>query len=82
MEPKDFTKSVEYCRTQGLDIVGIGNNLEDANKTLYLEKDGKRLAVINCCEHEFSIATDTVAGANPLNPIRQFYAIQEANGKS
>lgn len=75
-------KSVEYCRTQGLDIVGIGKNLEDANKVLYLEKDGKRLAVINCCEHEFSIATDAAAGANPLNPIRQFYAIQEAKGKA
>lgn len=75
-------KSVECCRTQGLDIVGIGNNLEDAAKVLYLEKDGKRLAVINCCEHEFSIATDIAAGANPLNPIRQFYAIQEAKGKA
>lgn len=75
-------KSVEYCRAQGLDIVGIGNNLEDANKTLYLEKDGKRLAIINCCEHEFSIATDTEAGANPLSPIRQFYAIQEAKSNA
>lgn len=75
-------KSVEYCRAQGLDIVGIGNNLEDANNTLYLEKDGKRLAVINCCEHEFSIATDTEAGTNPLNPIRQFYAIQEAKSNA
>lgn len=75
-------KSEEYCRARGLDIVGIGNNLEDANKTLYLEKKGKRLAVINCCEHEFSIATATEAGANPLNPIRQFYAIQEAKSNA
>lgn len=79
---KGLHKSVECCRAQGLDIVGIGNNLEDANKTLYLEKNGKRLAVINCCEHEFSIATDTEAGANPLNPIRQFYAIQEAKSNA
>lgn len=34
--------------------------------------------MINCCEHEFSIATDTEVGANPLDPIRQFYQIQEA----
>ena len=71
-------KSVEYCRSQGLDIVGVGNNLQDAQKILYLEQKRERLAVINCCEHEFSIATDTEAGANPLSPIRQFYAIQEA----
>lgn len=73
-----LSKSVECCRSQGLDVVGVGNNLKKAEEVLYLEKDGKRLAVINCCEHEFSIATDTEAGANPLNPIRQFYSIQEA----
>lgn len=71
-------KSVECCKSQGLDIVGVGENLHDAEKILYLEKEGKRLAVINCCEHEFTIATETEAGANPLNPVRQFYAIQEA----
>lgn len=71
-------KSVECCKAQGLDIVGVGDNLKDAEEILYIEKDGNTLAVINCCEHEFTIATDTEAGANPLNPIRQFYAIQKA----
>lgn len=71
-------RSVECCKLQGLDIIGVGENLHDAEKILYLEKEGKRLAVINCCEHEFTIATETEAGANPLNPVRQFYAIQEA----
>lgn len=79
---KGLHKSVEYCRKQGLDVVGVGNNLTEAGEVLYLEKDGKRLAIINCCEHEFSIATDTEAGANPLNPIRQFYAIQEAKSNA
>lgn len=74
-----LNRSVECCKSQGLDIVGVGENLHDAEKILYLEKEGKRLAVINCCEHEFSIATETETGANPLNPVRQFYAIQEAN---
>lgn len=74
-----LNRSVECCKSQGLDIVGVGENLHDAEKILYLEKEGKRLAVINCCEHEFSIATETEAGANPLNPVRQFYAIQKAN---
>lgn len=71
-------KTVECCRNQGLVVVGVGDNLEDAGKVLYLNKNGETLAVINCCEHEFSIATDTEAGANPLNPVRQFYRIQEA----
>lgn len=75
-------KSVECCKSQGLDIVGVGDNLADAEKVLYLNKDGKRLAVINCCEHEFSIASETESGANPLNPIRQYYAIKEARSRA
>lgn len=75
-------KSVECCKAQGLDVVGVGDNLSDAENILYLEKDGKILAVINCCEHEFSIATETEAGANPLNPVRQYYSIQEAKKKA
>lgn len=43
---------------------------------------GKKIAFINCCEHEFSIATEHSAGANPLNPIQQYYAIVEAKNKA
>ena len=71
-------KSVECCRNQGLDVVGVGQNLKEATNILYLENCGSRIAVINCCEHEFNIATDTSAGANPLNPIAQYYTIKEA----
>lgn len=75
-------KSVACCKNQGLDVVGVGNSLKDAEKILYIKKSGKTLAVVNCCEHEFSIATDTSAGANPLNPVRQYYAIQKAKDKA
>ena len=75
-------KTVECCKSQGLGVVGVGENLKDAERVLYLEKEDKILAVINCCEHEFTIATETEAGANPLNPVRQFYAIQEAKEKA
>lgn len=71
-------KSVECCKALGLDTIGVGDNLYDAKKILYLEKKGKTLAIINCCEHEFSIATETDTGANPLNPVHQFYVIKEA----
>lgn len=76
--PEGLWMSVKCCKDQGLAVVGVGKNLHDAEKVLYLEKEGKKLAIINCCEHEFSIATESEAGANPLNPIRQYYAILEA----
>ena len=66
----------------GLPYVGVGENLNAAEQTLFVENEGETLAIINCCEHEFSIATDKSAGANPLNPIRQYYAIKEAREKA
>ena len=74
--------TLEYCKKAGLQTVGVGSNLREAQKTLYISKVGTTLAVINCCEHEFSIATENSAGANPLNPIKQFYSIQEAKKKA
>ena len=71
-------KSIDCCKNVGLDVVGVGKNLQEAERILYVEKADKKLAIINCCEHEFSIATETTGGANPLNPIRQYYCIQEA----
>ena len=70
------------CCENKLDYVGGGKNLYEASQTLYKEINGDILAVINCCEHEFSIATETSGGSNPLNPIQQYYAIQEAKKTS
>lgn len=70
--------TVSLCSQYNIDAVGVGKNLEDASKILYKRKDGETLAIINCCEHEFSIAGNDSAGANPLNPIQQYYKIKEA----
>ncbi len=74
--------TLRACEKYGIDTVGGGMNLQEASKILYKEVAGKTLAIINCCEHEFSIATDSTAGSNPLNPIQQYYAIKEARTKA
>ena len=63
-------------------MVGGGKNLAEASKTLYKQINGETLAVINCCEHEYSIATGTSAGSNPLNSVQQYYAIKKAREKT
>lgn len=68
--------------SSGIDTVGCGNNIEEAKQILYKTILNKRVAIINCCEHEFSIATKENAGANPLNPINQYYDIEEAQKKA
>lgn len=70
--------TLEACRARHLDVVGGGLNISNASKTLYKEIDGVRVAFINCCESEFSIVTEQSGGANPLNPIHQYYDITEA----
>ena len=74
--------TLEKCREVGIDTVGGGMNHQEASRILYKQIGGKTLAIINCCEHEFSIATDTHGGANPLNPVQQYYAIKEAKERA
>lgn len=70
--------TLDSCRENNIEVVGEGVNLEEPSCTFYKDLKGVRFAFINCCEHEFSIATDKTGGSNPLNPIKQFYAIEEA----
>lgn len=66
----------------GISYVGGGKNLEEAGRTLYQTINGETIAIINCCEHEFSIATKKTGGSNPLNTVKQYYAIKEAKEKA
>lgn len=75
-------RTIKIFQDNGFDSVGAGKNLQEASKTLYKDIKGQKLAIINCCEHEFSIATKDKAGSNPLNPVQQYYDIKEAMGKS
>lgn len=80
--PGGVDNTLRACKKYGIDTVGGGMNLRDASKTMYKEIGGTKLAIINCCEHEFSISTEETAGSNPLNPIQQYYAIKEAKSKA
>lgn len=72
-------KSTLRCLNENqIDYVGGGENLCEASRILYRSVKGKKIAFINCCENEFSIATNNHGGSNPLHPIKQFYDIQEA----
>ena len=74
--------TLTMCNKMDIDTVGGGHDIDEASRILYKQINNQTLAIINCCEHEFSIATETSAGSNPLNPIRQYYAIKEAKAKA
>ena len=79
---KGVWNTLQTCNSFGINVVGGGMSIMEASKTLYKKFGNKTLAIVNCCEHECSIATDTHGGSNPLNPIQQFYAIKEAKKKA
>jgi Putative enzyme of poly-gamma-glutamate biosynthesis (capsule formation) len=74
--------TVKACLRKDVGFVGGGNDLDESSKTLFVEVKGEVLAVINCCEHEFSIATSVSGGANPLDPLRQYQSIKDAKRKA
>lgn len=75
-------KTIKCLDLLGIEHVGGGKNIADASKILYYIKGDKKIAIINCCEHETSIATESIAGANPIDPVSIFYSIQEAKQKA
>lgn len=60
-------KTMEVLEENGLSYVGAGANLKEAQKPFIFEKNGKRIGVYNCAEHEFTIADEENAGANPFD---------------
>ncbi len=53
----------------GMTPFGFGENDQDSRRPLLIEKDGKRLAVLAVCEHEYSYALPDQFGANPFDPF-------------
>ena len=70
--------TLQACEAEGMDYVGGGFDLKQAGNIFYKKIRDYKLAFINCCENEFSIAEIGKGGSNPINPVRQFYSIQEA----
>lgn len=69
--------TLHSCRENGLFTVGAGENQLEARKPLVLKKDGLSVGILNVCEHESSIATDSSAGAAPLELGNLFYDLKE-----
>lgn len=74
--------TMQKLKEENVDFVGAGKNVEDAAKVLYVSVGVKKVAIINCCEHEYSIAARDHAGSNALNPVTLYYAIKEARTKA
>ena len=70
------------CASNAIDVVGGGRNIDEATKILYKRMKGIKVAIINVCEHEWSIASPCKGGSAPLDVVKNYYQIREAKKKA
>jgi len=76
----DYT--IQCIENQKIDFVGGGKTLFDVRRILYKTICDKTIAIINVCEHEFSIASKECGGSNPLDLINLHEDITTAKEKA
>lgn len=79
---KGLLDTVENLKKEGLLTVGAGINEAEAQKPLYVEKNGVKLAIINCAEHEFGIAKKDRPGMAGMDYYVTSHLIKEAKKKA
>lgn len=79
---KGVFDTLEVCKESGIDTVGAGMNLEEAQKTYYKEIKGLKIAVVNFAENEWNSAEVDHAGSNPMDLIDNVKQIRDAKKNS
>ncbi len=69
--------TVNNLSRNGIDFSGVGENILKAREPYIRIIDDVRVGVYCCTEHEYSIATNTRAGANPYDPLVSFDDVRE-----
>ncbi len=70
--------TIAELEKNGVSYTGIGENVQDARKDMIIEKDGKKVAIINVCDHEYSYALEDRVGAREFDPFETADDIAEA----
>ena len=70
--------TIRTCQLLNILTVGGGRNVKHARRIEYVHIEKKCIAIINACEHEFSIATESHGGSNPLDIIQMDEDLMEA----
>lgn len=74
---KGLNSTIKCLEENGIKHFGTGKNIKNVAKTYILEKDDMKIGVYCCCEHEFSIADEENAGANPFDVFNSFDDVKD-----
>ena len=69
--------TMQVLNNAGIAYAGAGGNLAEAQKPYIYTADGLKVGMYCCAEHEFSIASESTAGANPFDPLESLDHIHE-----
>lgn len=70
--------TIDTCSKFGMDYVGGGKTQSESEQILIKVIAGETLAIINVCEHEWSISSGDHGGSNPLDIIKVCRTIKNA----
>lgn len=59
----------KVLKESNINYIGAGENITEAKHSYVIEKDGVKIGIYACAEHEFSIAEENAPGANPFDPL-------------
>lgn len=74
-------ETITTLKDNGIHYLGAGENLQEAQKPIIIQLKDKKIAFINVCESEFSIAKNNKPGANSFVLIELFKQIQALKEK-
>ena len=76
-----FKTTVDILKKNFIPYVGADENLFKAKKPYIILDHELKIGTYACAENEFSIATDSTAGANPFDPLESLDHIKELKAK-
>ncbi len=73
-----LNETLAFCKSIAVDTVGVALNKQIAQQqAVRIVLNGHKISIINFAENEWSSATDTTAGANPMDIIENVRQIQK-----
>ncbi len=75
---KGLRDTVAALDAAEIPYAGIGENDTDSRKPYFFTEGGKKIGIVNVCEHEYTYALPNRMGANPFDPFLTMQDIREA----
>lgn len=64
-----LSETISTLDRAGIAYAGVGNNQIEASKPYIRDINGIKVGIYCCAEHEFSIVSNNLSGANPFDPL-------------